>query len=356
MRNWKFTLISAALAALSFTATAEAAESAWSDLPCSPTSQFVVPFSSTLPAGTRAIPESSNPMPADEAPDLGFCSKWNPEFGYRKNFCCANRMLTRKEKKCPASRWKTSFCSEMTEEQRFYVQAVKDGKISDVLKILGPRPVRAQAYCSVNDGFLAYGRPLVPTATNRIRIRNTDRCTFFGTDAMVAMLEWTGRRVAEVYSDPKYSKLEMMIGDIAAPRGGCLSGRGGRRGHASHTNGQDVDIGFLTPLANRGIPPNFHKQFDVRANYWAIKQVFSNPYACVRVIFLDRRLIGKLANIGRGDPDWLKIRGYIHHARGHRNHFHVRIGRAPGAPGCQGIGDAGSGDEPEEEVGGDDAE
>lgn len=272
-------------------------------------------------------------------PMMDFCKRWNPEYGLRKYFCCPNRRLTKKEKKCPAKRAKTVFCDELSDDQRKYVADVQSGKI-DVLKWLAPKR-SDQAQCSVNDGFLAAGRRLVPTQKNRIRIRNPHRCVDFGTDSMIGMLEHVGRKVNErMGSDPNYAKVHLLVGDISAPRGGCLSGRRGRRGHLSHTNGLDVDLGYLFAKPKRASPPNFEKTFDAPLNWWLLKQVFSNPYGCIRAVFLDRKWIAKLSVAARGDSDWAIYRKYIKHQRNHRNHFHIRVGKLPGEPGCVNTPDA----------------
>ncbi|MBL7714605.1 MAG: penicillin-insensitive murein endopeptidase [Bdellovibrionales bacterium] len=272
------------------------------------------------------------------APVMDFCRRWNPEYGLRKYFCCPNRKLTKKEKKCPPRRAKTIFCDEMSDEQRRYIADVESGKI-DVLKVISTKRAD-QAHCSVNDGFLASGRRLVPTDRNRIRIRNPHRCVDFGTDSMVGMLEYVGRKVHEkLGNDPAFAKTHLLVGDMAAPRGGCLSGRRGKRGHLSHTNGLDVDLGYLIARPKRASPPNFERTFDAPLNWWLLKQVFSNPYACVRAVFLDRKWIAKLAQAAKGDSDWLIFRKYIKHQRNHRNHFHIRVGPQPGEPGCLNLPD-----------------
>jgi murein endopeptidase len=321
----------------------------------------------TLPTAARAAkvnlpefapcgPESddSDPVrdgqgrPLEGAPALSadFCAEWNPEFLFNGHRCCSKvlragggrRRRRMPSKVCSRDRFKPNFCEDVTDDQRAYTDAVNSGKIPDVLAYLNQEMGRRgeQAYCTVNNGFLAWGRPILPTAGNRIRLRSPDRCTNYGTDSMAGMLEWAGRQVAEEYSDPKYAGLRVLIGDIAAPRGGCLAGRSGPKGHASHTNGQDADIGFLTPRPGRDSPTAFHTDFDAKANWWFIKQIFKNPYACVRVIFLDRRLIRKLGKVARGDEEWDKYWRYIRHIPGHRNHMHVRIGEGPGPVGCSG--------------------
>lgn len=286
--------------------------------PCSPASEFLTP-----PVG-------------DLDPD--FCSRWNPEFGLKGYNCCARKPRPRRGVRCHPSRAKTSYCSEMNDEQMAYSESVASGQIPDVLRFLEDESRRRgqqqkQAFCSVSQGFLAFGRPVVSTSVNRIRIRNPHRCVSFGTDPMVGMLEWVGRKVHTEYQE--LSAAQVLVGDISAPRGGCLPGRGGRKGHASHTNGQDVDVGFLVANPKARAPASFIKEFDARANWWFIKQLFQNPYACVKVIFLDRKLISKLGRAAGSDPEWPKVSRYIRHIKYHRNHFHVRIGDGPGTPGCQ---------------------
>jgi murein endopeptidase len=226
----------------------------------------------------------------------------------------------------------------MTPDQKEYRDAVASGKIPDALAYITQEMGRhgEQAFCTVNNGFLAYGRAVVPTEKNKLRLRTPWRCLDFGTDGMAGMLEWLGRQVAREYSGSEYSKSFLLIGDIAAPRGGCLWGRNGRRGHASHTSGQDADVGFLTVKPKQESPPNFHRQFDPKVSWWVVKQIFKNPFACVKVIFLDHRLISKLARHAKKekDPDWDLYHRFIRHMPSHRNHMHVRIGDGPGQPGC----------------------
>lgn len=301
-------------------------------LPCQPTSEFL--------------------KWTDSSPDLDFCSRWNPEFGLKGVTCCPKAPPQRKRGgRCAPSRAKGSYCDEITPDQKRYIERVQAGDW-DALDLLA-REVSSghamQAYCSVNHGFLAWGRPIVPTPANRIRLRSPGRCTSFGTDEMAALLEWTGRKIAEKYSEPEYAHVHLLVGDVSAPRGGCLAGRGGRRGHSSHTSGQDADLGFLLAKPNQDSPESFHRVFDAPSNWWFIKTLFQNPYVCVKGMFLDRKLIAKLSRYAASDPYWRTVRPYIKHVRGHRNHIHLRIGDAPGAPGCPMLGPDTEG-EPEDEV------
>lgn len=291
--------------------------------------------------------------PGDRLPSslplLDFCSEWNPEFPFNGHHCCrllSNTHSRRARQSCYSHRPKAGYCEEMTDEQRDYIKNVESGKIPDILAYLSqPANHQTQPYCTVNNGFLAHGRPIVPTSKNRIELKSPDRCTGFGTDGMVGMLEWVGRKINEKYSGPEYAGVRLVLGDVAAPRGGCLSGISGRVGHLSHTNGQDVDVGFLTARPRVRSPSAFVYDFDGKANWWMAKQLLTNPYACVKVIFLDRHDIRKLARAARGDPDWARFGHYFRHMPGHKNHMHVRIGDAPGRNGCTAHPELEEGDE-----------
>lgn len=267
---------------------------------------------------------------------IDFCAEWNPEFSLNGHRCCTQRKIasrrSRAALRCSSARRKTSYCGEMTTEQRQYVDAVQSGKITDLLTYLRLQQGRQgeQSYCGVNNGFLAWGRPIVPTQQNRLVIRNESRCLNFGTDPMVQMLEWVGLNTAKTWPD----SVRIQVGDVSAPKGGCLPGRVGRKGHASHTSGKDVDIGFLSTQTKVAYSSVYSKQFDSQLNWWFLKTLFRNPYACIKVIFLDRKLIRKLQKEARGDEDWERYGRFVRHARNHQNHFHVRIGEGPGLPGC----------------------
>lgn len=270
-------------------------------------------------------------------PTIDFCSEWNPEFSFNGHRCCRSLAAThgRKNRMSCFSRHKNGgFCEEVTAQERDYISKQEAGQGGDVLEMINhDLGHRDQAYCTANNGFLAYGRPLVPSDKNRVILRDPTRCTQFGTDSMVGMIEWLGRQVATEYPAPDYERTRLLVGDIAAPRGGCLSGRSGG-GHLSHTNGEDADIGLLNVRKNGPSPAAFSNDFDPKTNWWMIKKILKNPYACVKVIFLDKRHIRKLSKVVWKDEDWPAYRRYLRHQKGHRNHMHVRIGDHPGPPGC----------------------
>lgn len=280
---------------------------------------------------------SKAPIQSVKDPDPKFCEFWNPDFTFNKHHCCrlVDGIKRKGSKRCTPKRRTPSFCQEMTPEQSEYISHVNKGKI-DVLTDIQDVARMDQAFCSVNDGFLAHGRAIVPTANNRLELFFPGRCTNFGTDLMVALLEWTGREVGKQYSLLAYSGVRLLIADVAAPRGGCIWGLSGSTAHLSHTTGQDADIGFLTITKFKNSPVNLSRQFDAKVNWWLIKKIFHNPYVCVKNLFLDQVHIHSLAHLAKKtkDPEWKALSPYIKHVLGHHNHFHVRIGSGPGKPGC----------------------
>jgi len=102
-------------------------------------------------------------------------------------------------------------------------------------------------------------------------------------------------------------------------------------------NGQDADLGFLKVEPNREGAGRFSREFRVAENWWLLKKIFSNPIACVKVVFLDRRHIRKLKKFAGSDPMWSRLSPFIRHVRRHHDHFHIRVGDKSGAPGCGGL-------------------
>ena len=47
-----------------------------------------------------------------------------------------------------------------------------------------------------------------------------------------------------------------------------------------------------------------------------------------------------MEKVAQNDPAWPMLRPFIKHVKHHRNHFHVRIGDFPGAPGCDAAPDS----------------
>ncbi len=299
------------------------------------------PVESYQPQFSACDPVSDPIKTSSSEPSHQFCSVWNPDFFHNHQQCCGAMPLHGRRKKfsaCSQERVSRGFCQEMTQEQRDYVESASSGKLGDVLSFLNDQIARKseQAFCTVNNGFLASGRPVIPSVHNRLYVQLPSRCTYFGTDAMAGLLEWLGREVSKTYSGEEYSKNYIVLGDIAGPRGGCLFGRTGSRRHASHTTGQDADVGFLTLHPGQSSPLVFHRKFDVDKNWWFLKKILKNPMACVKVVFLGKEHIAKLSrHFAHLDPEWNTLHRFVRHMPGHSNHFHIRIGSGPGPLGCK---------------------
>jgi murein endopeptidase len=118
----------------------------------------------------------------------------------------------------------------------------------------------------------------------------------------------------------------LRVNQISAKDGGFL------RPHKSHQNGRDVDLGFFYPGGNVVRAREREKYIDPVMNWALIRALVT--HADVQVILVDRRvqkvLYDHAVKIGE-DKAWLDSlfhageRSIIKHARGHRDHFHVRF-------------------------------
>lgn len=307
-------------------------------------SLFLISVSGPALAGFDFSPSSEFLPAVAGEPPVDFCAQWNPEFGYRGYRCCSNQVsrniaTTKKSRRhgnsCAPDRIKWTFCDEMTTPQREYIANVKSGKVDpleSIQKNMGSRG--GQSFCSVSNGFLVEGRPILASANNRIEIRNEARCSNFGTDGLAGAMEWVGREIKKEFHEPEFDKARLIMGDASAPRGACIAGRHGRRAHKSHTSGVDIDVTFFNPRAGYAPEERFTNTFYVASNWWFLKKVFKNPFACVKIVFTDHKKIAMLARYAKDDPDWAKYRHFIRHTRGHKDHFHIRVGSGPGEPGC----------------------
>ena len=294
-------------------------------------------------------PESAMVKDPRAGVDPAFCAKWNPDFAFKGNRCCGEVpwRYRRRGIRCSPQRSKRSFCDERTENQVLLTQKVQSGEIDDYLAYLKPRFDRngPQAQCSPTDGFLAHGKPILPTQKNAIKIRRPGRCVNYGTDRMVALLDWLGQKVKKKSESKPFRNPHLLVGDMSAPRGGCLAGRGGRRGHLSHQTGQDVDLGFLHLSERRPSPSYFTRRFSAEENWWFLKQLFSNEIVCIKIVLLDRRHIRSLdqyiQKLNKKNPNhpevalWERMKDRIQHVRYHRDHYHIRIDESEPLSTCQ---------------------
>lgn len=105
------------------------------------------------------------------------------------------------------------------------------------------------------------------------------------------------------------------------------------RPHQSHQSGRDVDLGFYPRpgIAVAAVSGKRTESLDAAENWALIRALVTETD--VAVILVDRRVIELLYNtaVAAGeDPAWLDaiFRGkepLVQHARGHRDHFHVRF-------------------------------
>jgi murein endopeptidase len=118
----------------------------------------------------------------------------------------------------------------------------------------------------------------------------------------------------------------LRVNQISARDGGFI------RPHKSHQNGRDVDLGFFYPGGNVVRAREREKYIDPVMNWALIRALVT--HADVQVILVDRRvqkvLYDHALRIGE-DKAWLDSlfhageRSILKHARGHRDHFHVRF-------------------------------
>jgi murein endopeptidase len=272
---------------------------------------------------------AGRPDPFTPGLSLLACERFDPEASLKGGTCCM-RQRPRLLPNCAPSRRSSSHCAERTYEQLKWATAYQNNPHlyrSQLLERIS-QDDRQKAFCTVNDGFLAWGVPLLELPDNRVKLRSAFRCANFGVPRLIAALDWLGTQMAGKFLGP----VELLIGDLSGPKGGCLAGMRGRRAHRSHTSGLDADIAF--PVAKGSQPGRFHGTFEPETMWWVMKQLFSNPHACVAVVYLDRRLISKLGKAAGNDPDWELIRKHLKHVSHHRNHIHVRVKDAAGGLNC----------------------
>jgi len=247
----------------------------------------------TSPEFQPSRPESTY-LSTDDGVSLEFCEEWNPEFAAQGYQCCATKQFSgggkrrrRAAAQCAPGRNNYSRCSELEGPEmkatRDYIADIQTGVIpaESVLNILTQESGRYgnQSMCTASSGFLAHGRPLVPTKINRIELRAAERCANFGTDALVGMMEYLGNEVSKEFTEAEFEKTRIVVGDLSAPKGGCLAGRFNRRAHKSHTNGLDIDIAFFNPRAGHPPEERFTNTFYVPSKLVFLKKIVKNPFA-----------------------------------------------------------------------------
>jgi murein endopeptidase len=176
---------------------------------------------------------------------------------------------------------------------------------------------------SVSVGFVHSGRMV-----NSVRFPESSDWTVVSpdkawtTEETVHYLTQVIRELRGRYPDAPL----LRVNQLSAKDGGFL------RPHKSHQNGRDVDLGFYYPGGNVVRAREREKYIDPVMNWALIRALVT--HADVQVILVDRRvqkvLYDHAVKIGE-DKAWLDSlfhageRSIIKHARGHRDHFHVRF-------------------------------
>jgi murein endopeptidase len=183
----------------------------------------------------------------------------------------------------------------------------------------------SQSLGYANQGRLRDSEPMPPGDNYVVLHPHRSFGTYYSVSEITRVMDAYKVRFPE--ADP------VMIGD--------LSFRTGRRiqPHKSHQSGRDVDITF--PRKNH--PPNyrwFHpitrRTLDVPKSLWMLKSFIAGGQ--IEYVFVDRQFQYLLAREAKkqGAPrEWIRrvfqyphtsgTRAVIRHARGHRDHFHIRF-------------------------------
>lgn len=169
--------------------------------------------------------------------------------------------------------------------------------------------------------------------------RANDR--FYGSHAMVGLLQRASRRVTEIHGPSR-----LAVGELSAHRGGRILG------HRSHQNGRDVDLGFYM-VDRRGQTvawPSFvylwrsgkaavgseenrkMVYMDVARNWTLVESLALDPHVAVQHIFVANSMKRILLRHAKRKGVSKEFRERISRmmipagsGRPHTDHFHVRI-------------------------------
>lgn len=175
---------------------------------------------------------------------------------------------------------------------------------------------------SISMGFVEEGRLI-----NGVRFPAGDGWTVVSPEATWGTqetIDFVAAAVAQVKAwYPNAPPLR--INQISAPEGGFL------RPHKTHQNGRDVDLGFYYPGGETVRTREREKVIDV-ALTWALVKALA-MHGDVQFILVDQRVSKVLYEHARQAGEngaWLDslfhagANSLLHHARRHRDHFHVR--------------------------------
>lgn len=135
------------------------------------------------------------------------------------------------------------------------------------------------------------------------------------------------------------------VGDFSKRRGGKV------KPHASHTNGRDVDIGFVhTTPPNEHHPEHFIRasstNVDAQKTWFILKSIIQTGN--VKVIYLDRTVQKQLYKVAVKELDDRQLKAIFsipkhdksssaifQHWPGHKNHAHIRFACPENQPRCR---------------------
>ncbi|MCY1078320.1 penicillin-insensitive murein endopeptidase [Archangium lansingense] len=178
---------------------------------------------------------------------------------------------------------------------------------------------------SISVGFVESGRMVnsvrVPQAQDNEWIVVSPELAW-ATQETVDYLSTAIREVRAQY--PKAPPIR--VNQLSSREGGYL------RPHKSHQNGRDVDLGFYYPTAEPVRVRARENHIDLELNWALLKSLAI--HTDVQMILVDKRVQKVLYDhaLRKGESkEWLDslfnagAKSLVKHARGHRDHFHVRF-------------------------------
>ncbi|MFY0522686.1 penicillin-insensitive murein endopeptidase [Archangium gephyra] len=178
---------------------------------------------------------------------------------------------------------------------------------------------------SISVGFVESGRMV-----NAVRVPQSENNDWIVVSPELAWatqetVDYLSRAIREVRAQyPNAPPLR--VNQLSSREGGYL------RPHKSHQNGRDVDLGFYYPTAEPVRVREREKHIDLELN-WALLKALA-IHTDVQMILLDKRVQKVLYDyaLRNGEnKEWVDslfnagARSLVKHARGHRDHFHVRF-------------------------------
>ena len=178
---------------------------------------------------------------------------------------------------------------------------------------------------SIAVGFVESGRMV-----NAVRVPQSENNDWIVVSPELAWatqetVDYLSRAIREVRAQyPKAPPLR--VNQLSSREGGYL------RPHKSHQNGRDVDLGFYYPTAEPVRVRARENHIDLELN-WALLKALA-IHTDVQMILLDKRVQKVLYDyaLRNGEnKEWVDslfnagAKSLVKHARGHRDHFHVRF-------------------------------